>query len=80
MTCIGCGRQTLQVNERNECEWCAAEVDGYNDGRREAAEFMFHVANAAARAALPSDDEVRRVFEYVMGGGEALYPVSGVSR
>jgi len=78
IACLGCGRQTLG-NPESMCEWCAAEHDGHRDGERRAAELMFHLAIAGARASMRDDGEVRQVFEYVMRRGTPAVRVPGVS-
>lgn len=77
--CTSCGRQTLKVDEHDFCECCAARMDGYNAGESEGVRLMLHLAIAGARMEMRDDAEVRRIFEYVMGGGENPYHVDGVS-
>ena len=77
-TCGAVGPTVTHAGDQAFCAMCLDRDEGYMEGRRDAAELMLHVAIAGARAVMRSDDEVRRVFEFVMAGGEPMFRVDGV--
>ena len=78
--CDGCGGPgPLAIDEAGmtACALCTRYYEGSREGRAEAAEHMLHLAVAGARS-LMSDDEVRRVVERLIAGGETIFRVDGV--
>ncbi len=78
--CDGCGSSAvdgLDEHGFSYCIPCLKYLKGHDEGEEEAASLMLHLAIAGARTEM-GDEKVRRVFEFVMGGGEPMFRVRGV--
>ena len=78
--CDMCGSSAVDgLDEHGDsyCLLCLKYLKGHDEGEEMAADLMLHLAVAGAREVM-GDRKVRRVFEFVMGGGEPMFRVRGV--
>lgn len=76
--CNSAAVEGLDEYGHSYCIPCLKYMKGHDEGEEEAATLMLHLAIAGARTEM-GDEKVRRVFEFVMAGGETMFHVDGVS-